>query len=102
MIRDLRPSLLDDLGLVAAVTWYVENYLIRTGVKAELETQGFDRKLPSAVEITLFRVVQEAITNIIKHAQAKTVCIRLQLISSSIVGSIDDDGVGFNMNTLYG
>jgi two-component system sensor histidine kinase UhpB len=101
LIQDLRPSLLDDLGLVVAIGWYIENYLAPAGVKAELETQGFDRRLPPNVEITLFRVVQEAITNIIKHAQAKIVCIRLQHTHSAIVGDIEDDGVGFNVDTLY-
>jgi signal transduction histidine kinase len=100
LIQDLRPSLLDDLGLVAAIGWYVENHLAPAGVKAELETQGFDRRLPPTVEITLFRVVQEAITNIIKHAQAKTAYIRLQFTHSAIEGSIKDDGVGFNADTL--
>ena len=100
LIRDLRPSLLDDLGLVAAIGWYVENYLAPAGVKAELETQGFKRRLPPTVEITLFRVVQEAITNIVKHAQAKTARIHLHVTHSAIVGSIEDDGVGFNEDTL--
>lgn len=101
LIQDLRPSLLDDLGLVAAIGWYVENYLAPAGVKAELETPGFDRRLPPTVEITLFRVVQEAITNIIKHAQAKKAYIRLQFTRSAIKGSIEDDGVGFNVDTLH-
>ena len=101
IIRDLRPGLLDELGLVAAVARYVDYYLVRSGVKVELDTKGFNRKLPSTMEITLFRIVQEAITNIIKHAKAKTVYIRLQQTSSSILGSIDDDGVGFDMDTLY-
>jgi two-component system sensor histidine kinase UhpB len=101
LIQDLRPSLLDDLGLAAAIGWYVENYLAPAGVKAELEMQGFERRLPPTVEIALFRVVQEAITNIIKHAQAKTAYIRLQLTPSAIVGSIEDDGVGFNTDTLH-
>ncbi len=100
LIHDLRPSLLDDLGLIAAIGWYVENYLAPAGVKAELETQGFDRRLPPTVEITLFRVVQEAITNIVKHAQAKTAHIRLQLTDSTIIVTIEDDGVGFNARTL--
>jgi signal transduction histidine kinase len=100
LIRDLRPSLLDDLGLVAAIGWYAENYLAPAGVKAELETKGFGRRLPPTVEITLFRVVQEAITNIVKHAQAKTAHIRLQITPSTIVGSIKDDGVGVSVDTL--
>jgi two-component system sensor histidine kinase UhpB len=100
LIRDLRPSLLDDLGLVAAISWYVENYLATAGVKAELDTHGFDRRLPPTVEITLFRVVQEAITNIVKHAEAKTARIYLKRAGSTIVGSIEDSGVGFDADAL--
>ncbi|MEE8373607.1 MAG: sensor histidine kinase, partial [Dehalococcoidia bacterium] len=100
LIQDLRPSLLDDLGLTAAITWYAENHLSTIGVKTELETGSLDRRFPPTMEIALFRVVQEAITNIIKHAHAKTVRIRLQLAGSAIVGSIEDDGVGFDVDSL--
>jgi signal transduction histidine kinase len=101
LIRDLRPSLLDDLGLVPAVSWYVENYLAPAGVKATLETSDLDHRLALTLEITLFRVVQEAITNIVKHAQAKTASICLKVTSSTIVGSIEDDGKGFNVNDQH-
>jgi signal transduction histidine kinase len=101
LIRDLRPSLLDDLGLVPAVNWYVENYLAPAGVKATLETSDLDHRLALTLEITLFRVVQEAITNIVKHAQAKTASICLKVTSSTIVGSIEDDGKGFNVNDQH-
>ncbi len=100
LIQDLRPSLLDDLGLTAAITWYAENHLSAIGVKTELETEGLDRRFPPTMEIALFRVVQEAITNIVKHAHAKTVRIRLQLSGSAIAGSIEDDGVGFDVDGL--
>ena len=102
LIQDLRPSLLDDLGLAAAIGQYVENHLATAGVKAELEMGGLNGRLPPTVEITLFRVVQEAITNVVKHARAKTASIRLQPTHSAIVGSIKDDGVGFSVNILHG
>jgi signal transduction histidine kinase len=101
LIRDLRPSLLDDLGLVPAISWYVENYLAPAGVKAKLETSDSDQRLSPTVEIALFRVVQEAITNIVKHAQAKTAYICLQVTPSAIVGSVEDDGKGFNVDSLH-
>jgi signal transduction histidine kinase len=100
LIRDLRPSLLDDLGLVPAISWYVENYLAPAGVEAKLETSGKDERLSPSVKITLFRVVQEAITNIVKHAQAKTAHIYLQFAPSAILGDIEDDGIGFNVDTV--
>lgn len=100
LIRDLRPSLLDDLGLVPAISWYVENYLAPAGVEAKLETSGVDERLSPSIKITLFRVVQEAITNIVKHAQAKTARICLQFAPSAILGDIEDDGIGFSVDTV--
>lgn len=100
LIRDLRPSLLDDLGLVPAISWYVENYLAPAGVEAKLEVSGREERLPPAVEIALFRVVQEALTNIVKHAQAKTAHICLQFAPAAIVGDIEDDGIGFSVDTV--
>ncbi len=100
LMRDLRPSLLDDLGLVPAISWYIENYLAPAGVEAKLETSGIDERLPPAVEITLFRVVQETLTNIVKHAQAKTAHICIHFTPSAIVGDIEDDGIGFSVDTV--
>jgi signal transduction histidine kinase len=101
LIRDLRPSLLDDLGLVPAISWYVENYLAPAAVEAKLETSGMDEGIPPAAKIALFRVVQEAITNIVKHSQAKTARICLQFAPSAIVGDIEDDGIGFSVDTVH-
>jgi signal transduction histidine kinase len=101
LIRNLRPSLLDDLGLVPAISWYVENYLDVAGVKAKLKTSGSDQDLSPMIQIVIFRIVQEAITNIVKHAQAKTAHIYLQFTPSAIVGSIEDDGRGFNVDALH-
>jgi signal transduction histidine kinase len=101
LIRNLRPSLLDDLGLVPAISWYVENYLDVSGVKAELQTSGSHQGLSPMIQIVLFRIVQEAITNIVKHAQAKTAHIYLQFTRSAITGSIEDDGRGFNIDALH-
>ncbi|MDP2731139.1 MAG: histidine kinase [Dehalococcoidales bacterium] len=100
LILDLRPSLLDDLGLVPAISWYLENYLAPAGVEAKLEVTGTEERLPAATEIALFRVVQEALTNIVKHARAKTALICLEFASSAIVGDIKDDGKGFSMSQV--
>lgn len=95
LIWDLRPSLLDDMGLVEAIAWYMDNYLKPKGVKCHLETRGFSRRLPLAVESSLFRLLQEAINNIAKHAQAKEVWLKLERTGEIITGSISDDGIGF-------
>ncbi len=100
LILDLRPSLLDDLGLVPAISWYVENYLAPAGVEAKLEVTGLEERLPSSTEIALFRIVQEALTNIVKHSQSRTARICLKFTPSAIVGDIEDDGVGFEFDKV--
>lgn len=100
LIWDLRPSLLDDMGLVEAISWYLDNYLKPKGVKCHLKTSGLNRRLPPAVESSLFRLVQEAINNIVKHAQAKEAWVSLQRTREIISGTIRDDGIGFDLNHL--
>ncbi len=96
LMVDLRPTLLDDLGLIPAIHWYAETHLARAGVEPRIEVVGPKRRLPPPVETALFRVIQEATTNIVKHAGAKTATIRLQFEASSITASIADDGKGFD------
>ena len=97
VIADLRPSVLDDLGLVQALGWYVENYLEKSGIEATVDTSGSDRGLPGHLETALFRVLQEAMTNIIKHSGAKNVSISIEFADSYIAGKVRDDGRGFDV-----
>jgi len=97
IIYELRPTMLDDLGLVAAARWHAEDYLERGGIKAHFETTGRKRKLPAGVETAVFRIIQEATTNIIKHARAKNARIRLEFQKDSLILTIEDDGKGFNL-----
>ncbi|MDR3539770.1 MAG: HAMP domain-containing protein [Desulfosporosinus sp.] len=92
---DLRPTVLDDLGLVPALRWYAENRLGPRGVEFELEVTGINRRLPAEMETTLFRIGQEAISNTFKHAQARKVVLVISLIANSIMMQIKDDGQGF-------
>jgi signal transduction histidine kinase len=96
VIFDLRPSVLDDLGLLSAVRWYVQNRLSDTGVKARVEVTGDERELPPQVEIALFRVAQEAVINIAKHADARNVLVHVEFKDGSIAIEIEDDGIGFD------
>jgi signal transduction histidine kinase len=98
VIHDLRPSLLDDLGLLAAIDWYAERRLHPMGIQVNLETVGVEKRLPSEVEITFFRLAQEAITNIAKHAKAENVNISLGFKDSKVVLDIKDDGHGFDVD----
>ena len=96
LMIDLRPALLDDLGLIPAISSYADAQLARAGVKFHVEVEGTQRKLAPSTEIALFRIVQEAITNIAKHAAANKVRIRLRFKDSSVEAMIEDDGRGFD------
>jgi signal transduction histidine kinase len=100
LIADLRPSVLDDLGLVQAVGWYVENYLEKAGIKATINASGSDEGVSAHLETALFRMLQEAITNIIKHSNAKNVSITLEFAESTIMGEVRDDGDGFEVQEV--
>ena len=95
LVSDLRPSQLDDLGLVAALRWYTQEVESRTGIKVTLETQG-KHTLSPEVSTVLFRIAQEALTNVVRHAKAKQATVRICLEASFATLSIGDDGQGFN------
>ena len=98
---ELRPSLLDDLGLHAALRWYVDRYAQRTGIIAEV-LNGFegDSRLPRELETACFRIAQEALTNVARHARAASVSVQLQRSRERILLTIVDDGVGFIIDQL--
>lgn len=100
LILDLRPSILDDLGLIAAVRWYQKSRLEPTGVGGKFTCVGEEYRLPSEMEVALFRIAQEAITNALKYAQAKTVDIAMRFDPDRIVLEIVDDGVGFELSEV--
>ena len=91
-----RPSLLDDLGLVPAVSSFAEKQQERSGVRFGIDVQGSKRKLPASTETALFRIFQEAITNDVKHAGAKNGRIELRFGDSSLEATVSDDGRGFD------
>lgn len=97
IIYDLRPSLIDDLGLLPALRWYVESRLETTGIEPQVTFSGNPIRLPDEVEITIFRIVQESITNAIKYSNAENVYLGLEFGHNSLVVSVEDDGVGFNV-----
>ncbi len=98
LIYELRPSLLDDLGLVAAVRWLTETNLGVSGIETTVTTRGGQRRMPQNIEATLFRVIQEAVTNIARHSGAKKASVRLAFHDTSIKVQIKDDGHGFNVD----
>jgi signal transduction histidine kinase len=100
LIFDLRPSVLDDLGLLSAIRWYAERHLEPLGIVVQFEASGFEGRLRPELETALFRVAQEAITNIAKHAEADTVLIQCLERDGRVSIEIEDDGKGFSPESL--
>jgi PAS domain S-box-containing protein len=93
--RDLRPSLLDDLGLVPAVEWLTEDLSQHFGVRSQLDVIGIPRRLEQDVELSLFRIAQEAISNVRRHARATQVVARLSFADKRVRLQVRDNGIGF-------
>jgi PAS domain S-box-containing protein len=95
----LRPAALDDLGLGATLTNYVENWSESTGIMVDFHSRGMDcNRLPSSVETALYRVAQECLTNILKHARASRVSVLLECGEDLTTLLIEDNGVGFSVD----
>jgi signal transduction histidine kinase len=97
MSLDLRPSLLDDLGLAAALRWYLDRQAKRAGFAAEFSAEPADIRAASNLETACFRVAQEALTNVVRHAQARRVRAELRRRDNELQLTIQDDGVGFDV-----
>jgi signal transduction histidine kinase len=97
---ELRPKALDDFGLVAAVEHLVQMFSEATAIRVDLEAQLGEQRIPPEVETTLYRIIQEALTNIVKHAEASRVSILLVRSEASATVVIEDDGQGFDPTDL--
>ena len=99
---DLRPPILDDLGLTTALRWYVDRYTKRTGLSVDVlidlpdENERFSRD----IETACFRIAQEALTNVVRHAKATHVVVRLSRDAEALLLTVKDDGVGFDVERL--
>jgi signal transduction histidine kinase len=98
---DLRPAALDDLGLVATIRGYAQTRQEATGIQMRFETKGLKRRLTPAVETALFRIIQEAIHNITRHAQAQNARIQLEAKNGKITAIVEDDGMGFSVDAVF-
>jgi PAS domain S-box-containing protein len=94
---DLRPSVLDDLGLVSAVRWYIRERIEPTGLKVTLHVDANLPRLSAIRETTCFRVLQSALTNVLRHAQAQKVQVGLHKVEGNLLLVIKDDGLGFDV-----
>jgi signal transduction histidine kinase len=100
VIADLRPSHLDDLGLAAALRWYAEEVQGRAPIEVAVEVVGEPQEIPSAVSTALFRVAQEALTNVIRHSGADYALVLLEFLSSTVRLKVEDNGRGFDPAVL--
>ena len=102
VIWDLRPSILDDLGLIPAIRWYAQTNLKESGVQVEVGDSNELMRLPPHLETLLFRILQEAVSNILRHANAGKVTINLRPEDGCVVLEVKDDGRGFDVKKTTG
>ncbi|MBI4285398.1 MAG: GAF domain-containing protein [Chloroflexi bacterium] len=98
---DLRPYALDELGLNAAIRAYAQRHLEPLDIKVAFETSGMGQRLGTEVETIVFRIIQEAIHNIIRHAKAHNVTILLAAQEGKVAITVEDDGAGFDVETVF-
>ena len=95
----MRPGLLDDLGLATAIEWYSDEFEQRTGVKCNLTLEDVPEG-DERTNLALFRILQEALTNVIRHAGASSVCVMLRQVPGGICMVIEDDGIGISLKKI--
>jgi PAS domain S-box-containing protein len=100
--RDLRPSILDDLGLLPALEWVTGELQKEYGVEAAFKVVGSERRFSPEAELILFRVVQEALRNIAKHAQASKAEVKVAFEKQKVRVTVSDDGIGFQLPESFG
>lgn len=97
IIFDLRPMALDDLGLIPALRGYLKEYQARSGIETDLATCGSDHRFQPTFEVAIFRLVQEALSNVEKHAGAERVWVTMECLGGRVVQlTVKDDGAGFD------
>jgi signal transduction histidine kinase len=100
LILDLRPAALDDLGLLATLRAHAQRTVNGTGLTVEFDTSGLNGRLPPEVETVLYRIFQEALNNVVRHAHATRVQVSLARRNHSLIGRIGDNGCGFDPVTI--
>ncbi|MBM4048813.1 MAG: PAS domain S-box protein, partial [Planctomycetes bacterium] len=100
VMAELRPALLDDYGLGPALRWFCAKFAERTRVAAEVASEDLPARLPPATETALFRIAQEALSNVARHARAKHATVELEEITEGVRMTVVDDGVGFDPQSL--
>jgi two-component system sensor histidine kinase DegS len=99
-IFDLRPMMLDDLGLMPTLKRYIEAYADQPSMDVRLSITGTERRLESYLEVMVFRAIQEILTNAIRHSQASQVKVQVDMSDTNVRVTVDDNGKGFDVDTL--
>jgi signal transduction histidine kinase len=97
---DLRPAMLDDLGLLPTLRWHFNRYTTQTGIEVLFKHHGVERRFAPDIETAIYRLVQEALTNIARHAQVDILTVRLWADEELLEVQIEDTGVGFDLDTV--
>jgi signal transduction histidine kinase len=100
IILDLRPTLLEDLGLVAALRWYAQQRLEPIGITIHVQTDGMEHRLQPHIETMLYRIAQEALTNVAKHSRAKNMWLKIARRARHFTLTVRDDGRGFDVEAV--
>jgi signal transduction histidine kinase len=101
LARDLRPSVLDDMGLEVALIQYINNCSNRLGLRIGYHIDGLDEcRFPSYLETAVYRIVQEGLTNVMKHANAENVSVVVRYDGERLTAIVEDDGIGFSMQEV--
>jgi signal transduction histidine kinase len=99
---ELRPKVLDDFGLVPALERLTDAFAEQTGIDVDLEAGAVSERLPAEIETAIYRIVQESLTNVVKHSRAQRVSVLLTRANGRIKAVIEDDGTGFDPGAARG
>ena len=100
LVAELRPGILDDLGLAAAVEWQCQDLERRSGIRCSCEAAEEHIPLPTPLVTAAFRICQEALTNVVRHAEATAVRVRIKQVDGLLQLEVDDDGIGISPDKL--
>jgi PAS domain S-box-containing protein len=97
---DLRPGMLDDLGLLPALLWHFDRYTAKTQVQVNFKHLGLERRFSQALRIAAYRIMQEALTNVVRHARVKEVVVTVWVDQDVLWIRVEDEGAGFDQGAL--
>ncbi|HET7143558.1 MAG TPA: ATP-binding protein, partial [Anaerolineales bacterium] len=92
--------LLDDLGILPTLIWYFDRYEAKTGIRVSFDHQNLDQRFSSELEITAFRIIQEALTNVARYAEAESTEVKINILDGIMHVDIQDQGMGFDVTIL--